>query len=116
MKLHMKRLPWGKWNKTEGEENMNVVRGCEKRIYHVKNPDSDIFDEAYFILRRQEKGKRVSPREIENEAMRIVSNASGTRESRPKVKDRRQIRAFLAGALLSAATICILSLIIWWLV
>ena len=28
-----------------------AVRGCEKRIYHVKNTESELFDEAYFILK-----------------------------------------------------------------
>lgn len=93
-----------------------MVRGCEKRIYHVKNPDSEIFDEAYLILRRQEKGKRMSPREIENEAMRIVSSASGMKDITTKKRDSRQLKAFLAGALLSAMSILAISLVIWLLI
>ncbi len=114
--MYMKKLSGKRWNKTEDKETRDVVRGCEKRIYHVKNPDSEIFDEAYLILRRQEKGKRMSSREIENEAMRIVSSASGARDIPPKSRDRRQLKAFLAGALLSAVTILALSLVIWLLV
>ena len=110
------RKPLGKlWNKTKGREMQNMVRGCEKRIYHVKNPDSEIFDEAYLILRRQEKVRKLSNREIENEAMRILSSVSGTRGPAKKGPDKRQIKAFLAGALLSAVTILLLSLVIWLL-
>ena len=92
-----------------------MVRGCEKRIYYVKNPDSEIFDEAYLILRRQEKGKRISPRDIEREAMRILSSAEGTGNAPRERRDRRQLKAFLAGALLSALTILAISLVIWLL-
>ena len=112
----MKRLLWERWNKTEKEETQEVVRGCEKRIYHVKNPDSEIFDEAYLILRRQEKGKSMSPRDIENEAMRILNSAVGGNSSPSKLRDKRLLKAFLAGALLSAITILAISLVIWLLI
>ena len=111
----MKRLSGKRWNKTEAKENENVVRGCEKRIYYVKNPDSEIFDEAYLILRRQERGKRMSPRDIENEAMRILSSATGSERRPSNRRDRRLVKAFLAGALLSAVTILAISLVIWLL-
>lgn len=112
----MKRFSGEIWNKTEDKEMRDVVRGCEKRIYHVKNPDSEIFDEAYLVLRRQEKGKRMSPRDIENEAMRILNSAVGGNSSPSKLRDRRLLKAFLAGALLSAITILAISLVIWLLI
>jgi hypothetical protein len=104
-----------RWNKTEAKETRDVVRGCEKRIYHVKNPDSEIFDEAYLVLRRQDKGKRMSPRDIENEAKRILSGVTGAGYTPQKSRDRRQLKAFLAGALMSAVIILTLSLVIWLL-
>ena len=95
-----------------------VVRGCEKRIYYVKNTDSEIFDEAYLILRRQEKGRRIPPRDIELEAMRIVNGASGgkCRKSDGVEGKLGNLKAFFAGAVLSAVTIGIVSLIVWALI
>ncbi len=78
-----------------------MIRGCEKRIYYVKNTDSELFDEAYLILRRGLSSSCATPRELEREAMRIVrGGAEGGR-----AEDRRshgRLRAFVLGAALSA--------------
>lgn len=93
-----------------------MVRGCEKRIYHVKNPESEIFDEAYLVLRRQSGSKAASPREIELEAKRIVMGAAGEKgNTDPKIKSEK-LRAFLAGAALSAAVIGAASILVWVLI
>jgi len=90
----------------------DMVRGCEKRIYYVKNPESELFDEAYLVLRRGAKTSSVSAREIELEAMRIVRGSD--RPSPVNVCRKRDgLRAFLAGALLSAVVIGGLSLLLW---
>ena len=93
-----------------------MVRGCEKRIYYVKNPESEIFDEAYLVLRRQNGTRAATPREIELEAMRIVSSATGEKPSDPVTKKSERIRAFLAGAALSATFIGISSLLLWLII
>ena len=90
-----------------------MVRGCEKRIYHVKNTESEIFDEAYFVLRRKGNSRAATPREIELEAKRIVMAAAGNKgDSVGKAKNVR-LRAFLAGAALSAAVIGVASTVIY---
>ena len=92
-----------------------VVRGCEKRIYYVKNPESEIFDEAYLILRRQERGKCASPKEIEREAMRILKSACADlpQKKRGFSPSRDSLKAFFAGCAISAALIGVLSLTLW---
>ena len=90
-----------------------MVRGCEKRIYYVKNPESELFDEAYLILRRGARTDTATPKEIELEAMRIVR---GSDMHEPPVKKHENLKAFLAGAALSAAVIGVLSLLLWMLV
>ena len=99
--------------KTDSEENF-VVRGCERRIYHVKNTESEIFDEAYFVLKRQERGRAISPRELEREALRIVNCAVAT-EPIPIVPCRKKerLRAYVAGALSSSVIIAFISLVLW---
>ena len=46
------------------------MRGCERKIIMLKGTDSEIFDEAYFLIRRDFKDGE--EREIVDEAMRIV--------------------------------------------
>ena len=87
-----------------------MVRGCEKRIYHVKNPESELFDEAYFILRRGGRSSKATPREIELEAMRIVrdSDKGGGRGEK-----KENLRAFVCGAVLSAFIIGMAAALVW---
>ena len=81
-----------------------MVRGCEKRIYYVKNPESELFDEAYLVLKRAQRGTAVSPRELELEAMRIV-RGSDRPSDMGRYGKKEGLRAFFAGALLSAVVI-----------
>ena len=90
-----------------------MVRGCEKRIYYVKNPESEIFDEAYLVLRRQSSGKAATPREIELEAKRIVMGVAGEKPDGKLILKSEKFRAFLAGAALSAAVIGLSSILLW---
>ena len=48
------------------------MRGCERRVIMLKGTDSEIFDEAYFLLRRNLKYGYGND-EIVSEAQRIVS-------------------------------------------
>ena len=34
-----------------------MIKGCKKKIIYLKNTDSDIFDEAYFVLRREVRAR-----------------------------------------------------------
>lgn len=96
----------------EDEWSIIMVRGCEKRIYYVKNPESELFDEAYLILRRGARTSAATPREIELEAMRIV-RGSDKPSCRTPYGKRGNLKAFLAGAILSAFIIGAFSLILW---
>ncbi len=88
-----------------------MVRGCEKRIYHIKNPESDIFDEAYFVLRRRTSGRNATPGEIEREAKRIVRESY--RDSGSASVKRSLKKAFFAGAGLSALVVGLVSLVLF---
>ena len=56
------------------------MRGCERRIYHVRSADSPCFEEAYLILRRRDgKGERSpkeEPRTMAEEAERIIRESA----------------------------------------
>lgn len=90
-----------------------TVRGCEKRIYHVKNTESDIFDEAYFILKVGARKGTASPRELEREAMRLVNGTSESTVRRRGLEKRERIKAFFFGSLFSCGAIGLVSLILW---
>ncbi len=70
------------------------MRGCQRKIILLKGTDSQIFDEAYFLLRRdvEDRGQE----EIVREAQRIVDRNTTRRRRRRLCK--RDILAFVIGA------------------
>ena len=48
------------------------MRGCERRIYHVKNAESPCFEEAYLVLRRGRDRNETVSRTMAEEAERII--------------------------------------------
>ncbi len=63
------------------------MRGCERKIIMLKGTDSEIFDEAYFLLRRDFKGSEGQD-EIVREAQRIVDiNTTRTRKRSVHIRD-----------------------------
>ncbi len=94
-----------------------AVRGCEKRIYHVKNTESEIFDEAYFILKVGGRKSSAGPRELEKEAMRIVNGATkpsdGQCVNKAGTTKREKRKAFVMGSLVTCGIIGFVYLILW---
>jgi hypothetical protein len=94
-----------------------AVRGCEKRIYHVKNTESEIFDEAYFILKVGGRKNFAGPRELEKEAMRIVNGATkpsdGLHTNKSVTAKREKLKAFVMGSLVTCGMIGFIYLILW---
>ena len=88
------------------------MKGCQRSVIYLKNTGSDLFDEAYLILRRGARTNTATPREIELEALRIL-RGSDKRESTPKKHEN--LKAFLAGAALSATVIGAVSVLLWLL-
>ncbi|MCQ2455886.1 MAG: hypothetical protein MJ096_00870 [Clostridia bacterium] len=71
-----------------------MVRGCEKRIYYVKNTESELFDEAYLILRRGKGGVGSCGGDMEAEARRIVNGMTNGGEGK---RGKGRLYPFLAG-------------------
>jgi len=56
-----------------------MVKGISKRIVVVKSPDSEIFEEAIFIVREEYfRRERISAEEIVKQAQRVVKNYTGS--------------------------------------
>ena len=95
-------------------ERKNIMpRGCQKKIYYMKNPPGRYFEEAYLILRRDlpENGRVISP-DLACEADWIIRDASSYFS--PPVKTRYFSRgaAFALGAASSSALIGTVALIL----
>ena len=57
-----------------------MIKGCSKRVVYLKNTNSTIFEEAYFVLGSGQAEVRVSDRDMIREAERIVCESAGEGE------------------------------------
>ena len=56
-----------------------MVRGCQKKMIYLKNTGSDVFDEAYFIVKDEVSASEIlSDRDMIKEAERILSESVST--------------------------------------
>ena len=63
-----------------------MVRGCQRRVVFIKNTDSEIFSEAYFILVDGVEKKEHSDGDIIREANRIIEESIGIERPEPRLK------------------------------
>ena len=70
-----------------------MIKGAQKRMIVVKTTESKIFEEAYFVLRREAEG--VSQGDMVGEANRIIEECGGK-----KPKKSRWLRDKIAHAAL----------------
>lgn len=83
------------------------MRGCERKIIMLKGTDSEIFDEAYFLLRRDFKDNG-DGEEIVREAQRIV--ASNTIKKRRRLTSVKERIFFAVGTAVGAAVAVLICL------
>lgn len=91
-----------------------MLRGCQKRIYYMKNPGSRYFEEAYLVLKKdipESRTNTVSP-DLASEADRIVRDACDYFSPTPKHNYIGRAAAFALGAASSSALIGTVALII----
>lgn len=91
-----------------------MLRGCQKRIYYMKNPGGKYFDEAYLILKRdvpENRSKAPSP-DLAAEADRIVRDACSYFAQPAKSAVIGRAAAFALGAVSSSALIGTVALIV----
>lgn len=86
------------------------MKGTQKKMLLLKNTGSDIFEEAYFILRDSLRAVSVSESEMIREANRIVSEnlISGYFTGGGKRRAIRPLQAFILGAALGAGAAVLL--------
>jgi hypothetical protein len=54
-----------------------MIKGAQKRMIVVKTGDSRVFEEAYFVLRRESRADRL---DMLAEANKIIENCGGVRK------------------------------------
>lgn len=101
-----------------------MLKGTQKKIIHIKDTHSNIFGEAYFVL-RTDIGTEVSENEMVREAARIVdenllsiycsneaSMGISTIRSKPKKSKSGAVAGFIAGASVCSGIIGLIILLI----
>lgn len=92
-----------------------MIKGCQKRIIMINDTASDIFDQAYFIMKDDEVIKKASKTDMIREANRIIDeNLFGAYFSGAKRQGRRKYDriAFFLGALCGGAFVGMLWIIL----
>lgn len=87
------------------------MKACEKKVWHLRHPESGIFAEAYFVL-REDVSMQTPVSDMIKEAERIIRKESA--DQCPKKEKERQtiLLPFFAGAVLSAVVTVFVCLMI----
>ena len=90
-----------------------MPKGCQKKIFYMKNPPGKYFEEAYLILKRDlpESEEKSRSHDLASEASRIIRDACDY-FSPPKTHFFNRGIAFVLGAACSSALIGTVALII----
>ena len=79
-----------------------MVRGCEKKLIRLGNPDSRYFEEVLFVLRDDSETGRAAVGDIVAEANRILSENTLSRKEHSRGVS---LSSFLLGVAASAAAL-----------
>jgi len=97
-----------------------MIKGCQRNIYHIKNTNSALFDEAYFVLKKRISTeyipgiRHINDSEMAEEAARIISEVCRECANIPSARFGKISRggAFALGAVSSSAVIGTLALLL----
>ncbi len=84
-----------------------MIKGCEKRIIHVKNTNSPYFEEAYFIL-KSDSACEASEGDMIKAAERIAAEAAFQKNEKRRARLSKRGAILLLGfsvAFLAAAAV-----------
>ena len=80
---------------------VRMVKGRQRRVLHLKNPESGLFEEAFFFLKSPSSAPVCGAEDMVAEANRILLGCRATETAR---RPRFRRTAFLLGVLVGAAT------------
>lgn len=89
-----------------------MVRGYQKRIIHLKSTESELFDEAFFLV-NEKTTEGMNEKELIREANRIVDESLRDKEKRHKKIKENMIRVLccILGAALGSFIYFLLTII-----
>lgn len=97
---------------TYGERDVKMLKGCSRRVIYLKNTDSTLFDEAYFLLSSGQANTKTGERDMIREAERIISESA--HESAPsESKKKRRSFWFCMGGICATALYSLLGVIFY---
>ncbi len=92
-----------------------MVKGCQKKMIYVKNTDSDIFEEAYLVMKDSGMYDSMKECDLVKEATRMLDESFAYNEDRLSVKIKGFMKTnlppFCTGAALSALTALLIILL-----
>ena len=91
-----------------------MIKGCQKKIIYLKNTESGLFDEAYFVVSRDGGAAGAGETDMINEAKRIIEGAS-EQECITKKKKRKSIWFFSLGCVCATLFFCALGVVFTFL-
>ena len=74
------------------------MRGYQKKVIFIKNAGSNFFEEAYFVLKDDEKNRIFSHATMVSEARRIIEENFEVKKRKFKFINLKVLFAFLIGA------------------
>lgn len=94
-----------------------MVKGCERRVVHLKNTESAVFEEAFFVMKDMKTEKPPSCIEMVREANRILSEnttvgVSCEKPSLSSLSVRQACLSFLMGVIFASGIFALLSCLI----
>lgn len=88
-----------------------MLRGCQRRVIHLRDTKSPLFDEAYFIIcEKLEVEHQPSEKDIIKEAKRILGQNLPEQERARLLRRKITVLLFVSFALGMVASFCLVSL------
>ncbi len=89
-----------------------MIKGCQKRVVYLKNTDSCMFDEAYFVLSGEREDKSATEFDMVREAERIAMESVIGEPNRKREKKRR-LTFFAMGMLAATGMYAVFGIILY---
>ncbi len=93
-------------------EETAVIKGCQKNVVWIRSTESELFEEAYFIISDKVKRKHISENDMVSEANRLIADrfapmpSLNTERRLPKNEKIKWFFIGLGSALAMLALIC----------
>ena len=98
-------------------EAKTMIKGCQKNVVWIRSTESELFEEAYFIISDKIKRKQVSENDMVSEANRLIADrfapvsAFGS-EHKTLLPKKEKIKWFFIGLFSAVASFSLVCFII----